>query len=155
MVDGVPSRSACRCLSCLEIHKLLQCGREVVYPEGLNGGFKQIWVPLPKQSVWDSGSTNEPAMLHINLPSTFGGDMTVATSQWSSMPISSPHSVTECLSDTVTRNSMGEEVEIFLSGALSNTPEQSLIPVSPRRPPPMAPDTSSASKEKAPSNVGE
>ena len=71
------------------------------------------------------------------------------------MPISSPHSVTECLSDTVTRLSMGEEVEKLLSGALSNTPEQSLVPVSPRSPPPVVPNTPSASKEKAPSNLGE
>ena len=68
MVDGAPSRSTCGCLSCLEIYKFLQCGREVVYPEGLNWGFELIWVPLPKQSVWDAESTDEPAMLQINLP---------------------------------------------------------------------------------------
>ena len=42
MVDGVPSRSACECLSFLEVCKLLQCSSEVVYLEGLNGGFKPI-----------------------------------------------------------------------------------------------------------------
>ena len=45
MVDGAPSRSACRCLSCLEVCKLLQYSSEVVYPEGLNGGFEPIWPP--------------------------------------------------------------------------------------------------------------
>ena len=125
MVGGAPSTSACGCLSCLEIHKLLQCSREVVYPEGLNGGFKPIWFPLPEQLVWDAESTDKPAMLQINLPSTTHGDTIMAISQGSLMPISSLHSVTECLSDTVTRLSMGEEVEKLLSGALSNTPEQS------------------------------
>ena len=88
MVDGAPSRSTCGCLSCLEVCKLLQCSSEVVYPEGLNGGFKPIWVPLPKQSVSDAESTNEPAMLQVNLPRTTCRDVTMATSQQSSMPIS-------------------------------------------------------------------
>ena len=79
----------------------------------------------------------------------------MATSQQLSMPISSPHSVTECLSDTVTRPSMEEEVEKLLSSTLSNTPEQSFAPVSPRRPPPMVPNTPAASKEEAPPNLGE
>ena len=39
MFDGAPSSSACGHLSHLEVHKLLQCGVEVVYPEGLNGGL--------------------------------------------------------------------------------------------------------------------
>ena len=112
-------------------------------------------VPLPKQSVWNMESTNEPAMLQVNLPRTTHGDMTMATSQQSSKPISSPHSVTECPSDTVTRPSMEEEVERLLSGALSNMPEQSCAPASPRRPPPMVPNTPAASKEKAPSDLGE
>ena len=155
MVDGPPSSSTCRCLSCLEICKNLQCGREVVYPEGLNGSFELIQVPLPKQSVWDVESTDEAAMLHITLPSTIHGDMTMTISQWLLMPISSPHSVTECPSNTVTRLSMGEEVEKLLSGTLSNTPEQSLVPVSPRRPPLVAPNTPAAGKEKASSNLGE
>ena len=66
--------------------------QEVVYLEGLNGGFKPIWVPLPKQPFWDAKSTDELAMLEMNLPSTTCGDMTMAASQQSSMPISSPHS---------------------------------------------------------------
>ena len=139
MVDGAPSRSASRHLSCLEVCKLLQHSREVVYPEGLNGGPKLIWVPLPKQSVWDAESTNRPATLQVNLPRTTCRDVTMATSQQLLMPISSPHSVTECLSDTITRPSMEEEAERLLSGTLPNMPEQSCAPVSPRRPPPKYP----------------
>ena len=52
----------------------------------------------------------------------------MAASQWSLMPISFPHSVTECPSDTVTRLSIGEEVEKLFSSALSHTPEQSMFP---------------------------
>ena len=51
IVDSAPSRSTCRCLNCLEICKLLQYGREVVYPEGLNGSFELIWIPLPKSQA--------------------------------------------------------------------------------------------------------
>ena len=155
MVDGAPSRSTCRCLSCLEVHKLLQCSSEAVYPEVLNGGFKLIWVPLPKQLVWDMESTNEPAILQVNLLRTTHRDVTMATSQWSSMPISSPYSVTECPSDAVNRPSMEKEVERLLSGTLSNMPEQSCAPVSPRRPPPMVLNTPAASKEEATPDLGE
>ena len=49
MVDGAPSRSTCRCLSCLEVCKLLQCSSEVVYPEGLNSqsGTQSLPMSLP------------------------------------------------------------------------------------------------------------
>ena len=79
----------------------------------------------------------------------------MAASQQSSMPISCPHSVTECMSDTVSRPSMEQEVERLLFSALPNMSEQSCLPVSPRRPPPMVPNTPSASKEKAPPDLGE
>ena len=70
MVDGAPSRSACRCLSHLGVHKLLQFGSKVVYLEGLNGGLEPLWVPLPKQLIWDAESTSGPAVLQVNLPRT-------------------------------------------------------------------------------------
>ena len=109
----------------------------------------------PPQTVWDVESTNEPAMLQVNLPRTTHRDKTMATFQWSLIPIFSPHSVTECPSDTVTRPNMEEEVERLLSSTLSNMPEQSCAPVSPRKPPPMVPNAPAASKEKAPPDLGE
>ena len=127
----------------------------MVYLEDLNGGFKLIWVPLPKQSVWDEECINKPVMLQVNLPSTTHGDVTMAATQQSSTPISSTHSVTECPSDTVTRPSMEEEEEKLLSGTLSNTPEHPFAPVSPRRPTPVVPNTPTANKEKAPPDLGE
>ena len=39
MIDGTPSMSACGCLSQLEVCRLLQCGDQLVYPEGINGGL--------------------------------------------------------------------------------------------------------------------
>ena len=39
IIDGMPSRNMCRCLCQLEVCKLLQYGDQVLYPEGLNGGF--------------------------------------------------------------------------------------------------------------------
>ena len=42
MVDGVPCRSACRHLCQLKVCQLLQCGDQVVYPEGLNGGLELV-----------------------------------------------------------------------------------------------------------------
>ena len=48
MVDGAPSRNACRCLSHMEVCKLLQFGSEVVYPEGLNGVWNHCGFPFPK-----------------------------------------------------------------------------------------------------------
>ena len=92
-------------------------------------------------------------MLQVNLQRTTCRDMAMAASQWFSMPISSLHSVTECPSDTVTRPSIEEEVERLLSSALSSMPEQSCAPVSPRRPPPMVPNTPAVSKEKAPPDL--
>ena len=90
MIDGTPSRNACSALVAWKCNSSRQCGSEVVYPEGLNGDFELIWAPLPKQSVWDAESTNEPAMLQVNLPRPACRDVTMAACQWSLMPISSP-----------------------------------------------------------------
>ena len=111
MIDGTPSRSACGHLSHLEVCKLLQCGVEVVYQEGLNGGLKLLQVSLPKLPIWDLDSHAEPAhepmLLQINLPRIIP--------QWSLTPISSPHSVTECPSNMVSHLSMTMEIEELLS----------------------------------------
>ena len=42
MVDGVPCQSTCRHLHQLEVHQLLQCGDQLVYPERLNGGLEPV-----------------------------------------------------------------------------------------------------------------
>ena len=115
MVDGAPSRSACGHPGSLQASPVWQWGG---IPEGLNEDFKLIWVPIPKQSVWDVESTNEPVMLWVNLPRTTHGDVTMAAPQWSLMLISCLHSVTGCPIDTVTRPSMEEEVERTFQNSL-------------------------------------
>ena len=149
MVDGAPSRSACRCLSHLEVHKLLQFGSKVVYPEGLNGGLETLWVPLPKQSIWDAESTSEPAVLQVHLPRTTPGDKPIIALQWSSMLISTPQSVTEYPSDIATSTSMVEEIEGLFSSAMLDTSGQPSVCISPRRPAPMTPYTPVASGGKS------
>ena len=42
LVDGAPGRGTCGHLSQLEVCQLLYSGRLVIYPEGLNGGFKTV-----------------------------------------------------------------------------------------------------------------
>ena len=46
MIDGVPSRNACRHLCQLQVCQLLQCGDQVVYPKGLNGGLEPVLTSL-------------------------------------------------------------------------------------------------------------
>ena len=146
MVDGAPSWSACRCLSHLDVHKLLQFGSEVVYPEGLNGGLELLWVPLPKQSIWDTESTNKPAILQVNLPRTTPRDKPIITLQQSSMPISTPNSVTECPYDISTGPNTAEEIEEFFSSTMLDMLGQPSVCISARRPACMAPNTPAASR---------
>ena len=72
MIDGTPSRSAYGHLSHLDVCKLLQCGVEVVYLEGLNRGLEPLQVSLPKLPIWDPdshmGPSQEPMHLQVNLP---------------------------------------------------------------------------------------
>ena len=106
MINGAPSRSACGHRSHLEVCKLLQCGVEVVYPEGLSGGLELLQVFLPKLPIWDWDSNVEfaqkPLLLQVNLPRI--------VPQQSSTPIPSPHSVMECPSDLVSHPSMTMEI---------------------------------------------
>ena len=132
MVDGAPSRSACRCLNHLEVHELLQFGSKVVYPEGLNGGFKPLWVPLAKQLILDAESTSKPAILQVNLPRTTPGDKPIVAPQQSSTPFSTPRFVTEYPSDIATGPSMVEEIEGLFSSAMLDTSGQPSVHISPR-----------------------
>ena len=136
-------------LSHLEVHKFLQCGGELVYPEGLNGSLEPLWVSLPKPPIWDLDphveSSHKPTLLQVNLPRiTHGGKLSI-TSQWFTMPISSPHSVMECPSDMVPYPSMTMEIEELLSCAMFNTSGQLPIGIYPRRPTSMTPDVPTAS----------
>ena len=147
MIDGAPSRSACGHLSHLEVCKLLQCGVDVVYQEGLNGGLELLWVSLPKLPIWDSDShtesAHEPALLQVNLPRI--------VPQWSSTPISSLHSVMEYPSDMVSCLSMTTEIQELLSITMPDNSEQPPTGISSKRPTLMAPI---ASREEIPLEAG-
>ena len=134
MIDGTIGRSACGCLSHLEVHQLLQFGSKVVYPEGLNGHLKPTWVPFPKPPIWEFKSSGEPTTLHINLPSIAHRDSPSIAPQHSLMLISSPHSAMECPSDLATGPSLTVEVEELLSSAISYKSEHPFICTFPRRP---------------------
>ena len=155
MVDSAPSRNACRHLSHLEVCKVLQFGSEVVYPEGLNGGLEPLQVPLPKQSIWDADSTSKLAVLQVNLSRTTPGDKPIVAPQWSSMLISTPHSITAYPSDIARGPSMTEEIEGILSSTMLDTSGQPSVHIFPRRPAPMASNTPVVNKGEVPSNSGE
>ena len=105
MIDGTSIGSSWGHLSHLEVCKLLQCGVEVVYPEGLNGGLELLWVLLLKLPIWDSDfhmeSAHKPTLLQVNLPRII--------LQQSSTPISPLHSVTESPSNLVSHPNMTKE----------------------------------------------
>ena len=71
MIDGTPSRSTCRHLHQLEVHKLLQYGGQVVYPEGLNGGLEPVQTSLSGMLLWGQDvlddSTHDPSFLLVDL----------------------------------------------------------------------------------------
>ena len=46
MTEGLPSMNACGCLNQLQVWRLLQCGGQVVCPEGLNGSLKALLFDL-------------------------------------------------------------------------------------------------------------
>ena len=120
IIDGALSRSTCGHLSHLEVHKLLQCGVKVVYPEGLHGGLELPKVSIPKPPIWDSDShmesSHKPILLQVNLPRI--------VPQWSSTPISSLHSVTECPSNMVPHPHLTMEIEELLSIKMPDNLEQ-------------------------------
>ena len=73
MIDRVPSTNACRHLRQLEVHKLLQCGDQVVCPKGLNGELEPIQFIFSEPSVYNTDAlnepTHEPSLLQVNLSS--------------------------------------------------------------------------------------
>ena len=74
MIDGAPSRSACRCFSQLEVCQLLQSETQVVYPEGLNGCLVPVETSLPGSLAHGTNSLNdEPTLLQVDL-SQFTGE---------------------------------------------------------------------------------
>ena len=78
MIDGVSSRSTCRHLHQLEVHKLLQCKDQVACPKGLNEGLEPVLFSLPKLPIWDKDILGrpvcEPLLLQVDLSHALLGD---------------------------------------------------------------------------------
>ena len=77
MTDGVPSRNTCGHLCQLEVCQLLQCGDQVVYPEGLNGGLKPVLTFLtasPQGMNMLGTPTHKPSFLPVDLSCITLGD---------------------------------------------------------------------------------
>ena len=60
MVDEAPCRNMCGCLHQLEVCKLLQCGDQVVYPKGLNGGLEPVQTSLSGSLIWGMDMLGKP-----------------------------------------------------------------------------------------------
>ena len=127
MIDGIPSRSTCGCLSQLQVCKLLQCGDQVVYPKGLNGGLEPEWFSLPEPPVLDMDTLGRPAhkpsSLKVDLSNIKLRDQAPVTSapHTASISPSSPHSTMEHPSCTTTSTSMAAELQKLLSWAVLDT----------------------------------
>ena len=117
--------------------------------------MEPLWVPLPKELIWDTESTCELAVLQVNLSRTIPGGKPIVAPQWSSMMISTLHSVTVYPSDIATGPSMAEEIEGILSSTMLDLLGQPSVCISPRRPAPVASNTPVASKGEVPSDSGE
>ena len=83
------------------------------------------------------------------------GDSLKAIPLWSLMPVSSPHSVTECPSERVTGPSMTQEIEDLLSNPMFKMPGKPSMHTSHRRPPLVAPINPVASRGEVPPDPGE
>ena len=126
MIDGVvPSRSTCRHLHKLEVCKLLQCGDQVVCPNGMNGGLEPVLLSLPKLPIWNmdtlSRPVHKPLLLQVDLSHVMHGDQMPITPGpcRASTPHSSSCLAMECPSETANCTSMAAKLqELFiLAGA--------------------------------------
>ena len=125
MIYFMPSINACGYLSQLEVHKLLQCGDQVVFPGGLNGGLESMWFTFPELPVWNTATpsqpTCEPLLLQVNLSSMKPRDETPIglVPLIASMPLSSMQHAMEHPSEIAT--SMTVELQELLLQAMPNT----------------------------------
>ena len=117
--------------------------------------WELVQVPLSKLPIWEVESTSKATQLQITLPRTTQGDSPKVVPPQSLMPVSSPHSVTECPSEIVTGPSMTNEVEDLLLNPMFKMPGKPSMHTSPRRPPLVAPYNPVASRGEVPPDPGE
>ena len=140
MVDGVPCRSACGHLCQLEVCRLIQCGDQVVYPKGLNGGLELLWTSLSGSLIWGMDvlgkPAHEPSFLLVDLSWVTQGDcMPKAPAPHRiSTPPSPSHITMEHPTKTDSHISMTTEVQELLSWAMLDTSSQASGDSTPKRP---------------------
>ena len=60
MTSGLPSRNACGHVHQLQLWQLLQCGGQLVCPEGLNGSLEPLLFHLKELPLWSMANMDEP-----------------------------------------------------------------------------------------------
>ena len=60
MTEGLPSMNTYSCLDQLQVCRLLQCGGQVVCPEGLNGSLKALLFDFKELLLWNVANVDEP-----------------------------------------------------------------------------------------------
>ena len=71
MTSDLPSWNACGCLHYIWMWKLLQCGGQVVCPDGLNGGLEPTMFNFKELPLWNMAdaakSSRDPSMIDVDL----------------------------------------------------------------------------------------
>ena len=140
MISGTPSRNMCGCLCQLEVCQLLQCGDQVMYPKGLNGGLEPVLTSLTASLAQGmnmlGAPTCEPSFLPVD-PSevTLGDHALKASAPHRTSTLSSPpHLAMECLPKADSHISMTAEVQDLLVHAILETYSQESGDSTPKRP---------------------
>ena len=133
MIDGTPSANACGYLHLLEVCKLLQCGNQVVCPEGLNGELEPMQFTFSEPTL--GKLHHKMSLLWVNPSSVkLSGEAPIASVLLtSSLLPSSMQPTTKYPCDATT--GMTAEIQELLSQAMLNT--SVLVPghATPRRSP--------------------
>ena len=159
MIDGASSTNTCGCLNQLEVHKLLQCGDQVVCPKGLNGELEPMQSTFSEPPVWNmdalSKHAHEPRFLWINLSSMKQRDEAPVTlvPPTSSVPPSSTHPATNYPCEAAT--SMTTELQGLLSWATLDTSELAPEHTTPRRSLSVTPGSQPLPRRRVPSDQRE
>ena len=140
MSDGASSRNTCRHLCQLEMHQLLQCGDQVVYPKGLNGGLEPVLISLSGALVQGMNTLGEPAhepsFLSVDFSWFTLGDYPpkVSAPCRTSTPTPPSHLAMEHPPKADSHINMTAEVWELLSHAMLDTSSQALGDFPPERP---------------------
>ena len=127
MINGTPNRNTCRHLCQLEVCQLLQCGDQVVYPKGLNGGLEPVLTSLTASLAQGmnmlGAPTHKPSFLPVDLSQVTPGDQaSEASGPHRTLTLCSPsHLAMEHPPKVDSHIRMTAEVQDLLSCAILDT----------------------------------